>query len=87
MNDTSPEIERMVRELMSRRSGAERMRMAAQMFEAARSMVIASLSPMLSDIEVKHLLCERFYHGEVDGVAFSQALRLRQQPDRKTPLR
>jgi len=77
MNDTTPEIERMVRELMGRRSGAERMRMAAQMFDVARSMVMASFSPDLSDVEVKDLLCERFYHGEVDEVAFSRALRLR----------
>ena len=79
MNDTSPEIERMVRELMRRRSGAERMRMAAQMFDAARSMVLASFSHGLSEIEVKHQLCERFYHGEVDADAFSRAFRLVQQ--------
>ncbi len=79
MNDTSPEIERMVRELMSRHSGAERMRMAAQMFDAARSLVLASFSPGLSDIEVKELLCERFYRGEVDTAAFSRALRLLQR--------
>jgi hypothetical protein len=79
MNDTSPEVERMVRELMSRRSGVERMRMAAQMFDAARSIVMASFSPRLSADEVKDLLCQRFYRGEVDAVAFSQALRLRQQ--------
>jgi hypothetical protein len=79
MNDTTPEIEQMVRDLMSRRSGAERMRMAAQMFEAARSMVMASFPPMLPEVEVKTLLCERFYHGEVDTVAFSRALRLRSQ--------
>jgi hypothetical protein len=78
MNDTSPEVERMVREMMSQRSGAERMRMASEMFDAARSMVMASLSPNLSDVEVRDVLCERFYRGEVDVDAFSQALRLRQ---------
>jgi hypothetical protein len=78
MNDTSPEIERMVHELMSSRSGAERMRMAAHMFDAARSMVLASFPHGLSDIEVKYQLCERFYHGEVDADAFSRALRLQQ---------
>jgi hypothetical protein len=59
MKDTSPEIERMIRELMSQRSGAERMRMAAQMFDAARSLVMASFSSGLSDSEVPHQLCER----------------------------
>ena len=77
MNDTSPEVERMVRELMRKRSGAERMRMAAQMFDAAQSLAMASFSPKLSDLEIKDLLCERFYRGEVDVAAFSRALRLR----------
>jgi hypothetical protein len=77
MNDTSPEIERMVRELMSKRSGAERMKMAAQMFDAAQSIALASFSPKLSDLEIRDQLCERFYHGEVDVAAFSRALRLR----------
>ena len=75
MKDTSPEIERIVRELMSKRSGVERMKMAAHMFEAARAIVVSSLSPGISDIEVRDNLCERFYREEVDVAAFSLALR------------
>jgi hypothetical protein len=77
MNDTSPEIERVVHELMKKRSGAERLRMALQMFDSARTMVMASFPPRLSPIEVKEQLCDRFYHGEVDVHAFSVALRRR----------
>ena len=75
MNDTSPEIERIVRELMMSRSGADRMRMAAGMFDAARAIVISSLSPDLDDIGVRERLCERFYRHEVDVSAFSFAMR------------
>jgi hypothetical protein len=75
MNDTLPEIERTFRELMMRRSGVERMEMAARMFEAARTIVISSLPSGLPDLEVKVRLCERFYRTEVDVRAFSQALR------------
>ena len=77
MNDTSLEIERTVHELMSKRSGVERMKMAAQMFDAARTLVIASIPPGISDVELKEKLCERFYRGEVDVAAFSLALRRR----------
>ena len=75
MNDTSPEIERIVRELMTSRSGVERMKMAAGMFDAARAIVIASLSPDLDDIGVRERLCERFYSREADVSAFSFAMR------------
>ena len=83
MNDTSPEIERTVRELMMKRPGVDRMKMAADMFEAARTMVMASFSYGLTDVEVKDQLCARFYRGEVDVEAFSLALRRnRPQSDR-----
>ena len=43
MTDTSPEIAREVRERIMAFSGAERFRMGARMFEAARRMALASL--------------------------------------------
>jgi hypothetical protein len=75
MNDTSPEIESMVRELMMNRSGVERMKMAAGMFDAARAIVISSLSPELDEIAIRERLCERFYRQEVDVSAFLLAIR------------
>lgn len=66
MNDTSPEIEKLVRNQLLTRSGAERVQMASRMFDAARAMVLASFPPNLSDIEKKVRLCERLYRDEVD---------------------
>lgn len=75
VNDTSPEMERRVRELMMNRSGDERLKMASDMFNAARTLVMASLSSQFSELEARVQLCERFYGGEVDVKAFSSALR------------
>jgi hypothetical protein len=61
MNDTPPEIEAMVREMLMRRSGEERMMMGARMFDAAREMVIASLPKDLPPDEFKRQLFERIY--------------------------
>ena len=61
MTDTTPEIERMVRERIMSLSGAARMRMGAEMFAAAQRMVLASLPADLSDIERKRRLFERVY--------------------------
>lgn len=74
MNDTSPEIAKSVRELLLARSGAERLMMGSQMFEAARAMMLASFPAGLSGIEVRRRLCERLYTGEVNAEAFVQSL-------------
>lgn len=51
----------MVREKIMARSGEERFVMGAQMFDAARAMILASLPPNLSDEEIKARLFERIY--------------------------
>jgi hypothetical protein len=61
MNDTSPEIEEMVREMMMERSGEERFVMGALMFDAARELIIASLPQELPPPELKRRLFERIY--------------------------
>ena len=61
MTDTPPEIAEMVRARLMARSGAERFRMGAEMFEAARRMVLASLPAHLTETERKHRLFERLY--------------------------
>ena len=68
MNDTSPEIEQKVHELMMARSGAERMIMGSLMFDAARAIVIASLPKDLSEVEFKHQLSERIYGAPMEQV-------------------
>ena len=66
MNDTSPEIEAMVREMIMARSGEERFVMGALMFDAAREFVIASLPPGLPPAEFKRRLFERIYGFPLD---------------------
>jgi len=61
MTDTSPEIAEMVRARLMALSGAERFRMGAEMFDAARRMVLASLPANLSETELKRRLFERLY--------------------------
>lgn len=61
MNDTAPDIEEKMREMIMARSGSERMTMAASMFDAARTVVLASLPKDLSEDELKRRLCERTY--------------------------
>ncbi len=61
MNDTSPEIEKRVREMIMARSGAERLMMGSSMFDAARRVVLASLPKNLPDAELKRRLFERIY--------------------------
>jgi hypothetical protein len=81
MNDTPPEIAELMRKMLMARSGAERVRMGCEMFDTARALALASFPPGLPDIEVKRLLCERFYGNEVDVDAFVEYVRSRQERD------
>jgi len=65
MTDTSPEIERMVRNKIIARSGEERFIMGAEMFDSAREMVKASLPKNLSETERRRLLFKRLYGKEL----------------------
>jgi hypothetical protein len=81
MNDTPPEIAALMRKMLMARSGAERVLMGCEMFDTARALALASFPPGLPDIEVKRLLCERFYGKEVDVDAFIEYVRSRNQKD------
>jgi hypothetical protein len=61
MNDTPPEIAHMVHARLMSLPGSTRLKMGAQMFEAARSMILASFPPGLSPEEKRRLLFERVY--------------------------
>ena len=61
MNDTSPEIAELVRQKLMARSGSERFVMGTRMFDAARTMVLASLPLGLSPDELKRQLYQRVY--------------------------
>jgi hypothetical protein len=61
MNDTSPEIAELVRQRLMARSGSERFVMGTRMFDAARTVVLASLPAGLSPDELKRQLFQRLY--------------------------
>ena len=61
MNDTTPEIERIVRERLMARSPEERFVMGSQMFDAAVAMVRASFPAGLSEQQQRERLFERLY--------------------------
>jgi hypothetical protein len=61
MNDTSPEIARLVHARLMAKTGEERLLMGVRMHEAARRMVMASFRPGITSEERKRLLWERFY--------------------------
>lgn len=79
MNDTTPEIAKMVRERMLARSSQERMQMGNQMFEVARALILSSFPPGLSEIEIKRRLCQRLYGDEVDIEGFVANLEMQAQ--------
>jgi hypothetical protein len=61
MKDTTPEMEALVRARYRAMTPGERVAVAAQMFDTARAIVIASLPPGLSAGELRRRLCERLY--------------------------
>ena len=61
MTDTPPEITELVRQKLMARSGEERFLMGVRMFDAARTMVLASLPAGLSPEELKRQLFQRLY--------------------------
>lgn len=79
MNDTPPEVERLVREMMMARSNEERLLMGSAMFDAARDMVIASLPENLPALEFKRRLFERLY-----GFSLDQALEAKDSADERS---
>ena len=74
MDDTSPEIKKLVREQLLARSAAERVLMGSRMFDAARAMVLASFPKDFSEIEKKVRLCERLYGNELNVEAYIEHL-------------
>ena len=61
MNDTSPEMQKIYRDKLMTLPPEKRMIMCAQMFESARTMVLASLPEGLSQNEIRKHLLLRFY--------------------------
>jgi len=72
MKDTTPEMERLVRERYLAMTPLERFLIGVRMFETARAMALASFPPGLSPEEIRRRLCERLY-GTLAREAFGES--------------
>jgi hypothetical protein len=72
MNDTSPDIEALLKARYAAMSGSQRALMALQMFETAQQIVISSLEPGLDEEQRRRELCRRFYGNELARAAFPE---------------
>jgi len=61
MTDTEPHVARKFYEMIMSRSGEERFMMGIRSFDAARTIVLASLPKDLPEHELKRKLFERIY--------------------------
>ena len=61
MDDTSPEVKKLVHEKLMRLSGEERFIMGCQMFDSAREIILASFPRDLPPDQLKERLYERVY--------------------------
>ena len=61
MIDTTTEAEKIQSELFDKMTGDERMKIASDMFDTARTLVLASLDKNLNDKEKRKALFLRFY--------------------------
>jgi hypothetical protein len=83
MNDTLPRAEALVRTLLLRRSGEERLKMGADMFSASRALIAASLLEqglVPGSVEWKLRLLDRTYGSEISS-AHRQCLLKRWRSD------
>jgi hypothetical protein len=79
MNDTSPEMMERYRAMLLARSPSERVIMAAQMFEDARAIVLASFPPNLSPDERRQRLFARLYGDDVPPTRTPEPLRTKSE--------
>ena len=67
MTDTEPQVERKFHEMIMSRPREERFMMGIRSFEAARTIVLASLPEDLPEHELKRRLFERIYGAPVES--------------------
>ncbi len=71
MNDTSPEIEKILFERMGRKTSAERLEIGCRMFDFSKEIVRSSLlnsNPHISPVQLRKELFLRFYGHEFEGL-------------------
>jgi uncharacterized protein YneF (UPF0154 family) len=64
MNDTTPDIEKKMVQIMAERTPTERLRMASSMFDAARKLMRAGLlheNPSLNEAQIRARIFMRMY--------------------------
>ena len=66
MTDTEPQVERKFYEMIMSLSGEARFMMGIRSFEAARTIVLASLPKDLPEQELKRKLFERIYGASIE---------------------
>ena len=76
MNDTSPEIESLLKARYASMTGSERALMALRMFETAQQIVLSSVNPTLSELARRRELCRRFYGDELARAAYPELVPL-----------
>lgn len=77
MTDTAPAVARRFREMLLRRSGEERLKMACSMHATAQALVRASVlaeDSHASPVTLRRALFLRFYGHEFDAVARERIL-------------
>ncbi len=85
--DTSPEAADHLRRLLRARSGEQRLRMACEMFDAARRLVVASLPEAVAadPVERSVSLLRRFYGRDLEPAVLDEIIaRLRRRGEAST---
>ena len=87
MNDTAPAVADRYRELLMARSGSERLRMACDMFDSARRMVVAGLPGDPTNMAERRVaLFLRLYGTDFDASARERIVaRIREHAAADTP--
>jgi hypothetical protein len=84
VTDTSPEVEARLQALFRGRTGSDRVRMACDMFDLARALMVANLrstNPGITDPELRAKIFERTYGADFDDDDRARIVaRLRGQP-------
>lgn len=77
-SDTSPEVARRYREALAALSGADRVRMACDMFDTARTLVSSSWSDEArrDSVESRIRLLTRFYGRDLDPALLERVERM-----------
>ncbi len=64
MNDTRPDVDKQFAALLRQRSGSDRVRMACEMFDLARALMVANIKaqhPGIADTALRVKVFERLY--------------------------